>query len=128
VGGRQHFTNPHEIARQRPDALMINQDNVLWLTRSKIAQAMSRYRIPAVHGFREAVAEGGLMSYANSTGAMFRGGVRIVWKIRWRILPMDEVHDQPAALAGGHRRNAPWASVSGMLRERRSLSPSLSGS
>jgi len=28
-------------------------------------------------------------------------------KEKWRILPVGEVHDQPAALAGGHRRNAP---------------------
>jgi hypothetical protein len=32
----------------------------------------------------------------------------IVWKFGWRILPVGEVHDQPAALAGGHRRSAPW--------------------
>jgi hypothetical protein len=30
-----------------------------------------------------------------------------VEKEKWRILPVGEVHDQPAALAGGHRRNAP---------------------
>jgi transposase len=37
-----------------------------------------------------------------------RGGVPIhVEKEKWRILPVGEVHDQPAALAGGHRRNAP---------------------
>jgi hypothetical protein len=47
-----------------------------------------------------------------------------VEKKKWRILPVGEVHDQPAALAGGHRRNAPWARVSGMVGERRSLSPS----
>jgi hypothetical protein len=46
----------------------------------------------------------------------------VVWKFGWRILPVGEVHDQPAALAGGHRRNAPWRSVSGKLRDRRSLS------
>src|SRR5438270_10713098 len=28
-------------------------------------------------------------------------------KEEWRILSVGEVHDQPAALAGGHRRNAP---------------------
>ncbi|MBM4443527.1 MAG: tetratricopeptide repeat protein, partial [Candidatus Rokubacteria bacterium] len=33
-------------------------------------------------------------------------------KEKWRILPVGEVHDQPAALAGGHRRNAPWTKVS----------------
>src|SRR5437879_11752255 len=36
------------------------------------------------------------------------GGVPIhVEKEKWRILPVGEVHDQPAALAGGHRRHAP---------------------
>src|SRR5262249_3399128 len=49
-----------------------------------------------------------------------------VEKEKWRILPVGEVHDQPAALAGGHRRNAPWRSVSGKLRDRRSLSLLLS--
>ena len=29
-------------------------------------------------------------------------------KEKWRILPVGEAHDQPAALAGGHRRNTPW--------------------
>src|SRR5262245_24992076 len=28
----------------------------------------------------------------------------VMWKIKRRILPVDEVHDQPAALAGGHRK------------------------
>src|SRR5437773_8503874 len=37
-----------------------------------------------------------------------RGGVPIhVEKEKWRILPVGDVDDQPAALAGGHRRNAP---------------------
>src|SRR5262245_7115766 len=54
-----------------------------------------------------------------------RGRVpRHVEKEKWRILPVGEVHDQPAALAGGPRRNAPWARVSGKMRGRRSLSPS----
>jgi hypothetical protein len=48
-----------------------------------------------------------------------------VEKETWRILPVVEVHYQPAALAGGHRMNATWARVSGKLRARRSLSPSL---
>ena len=42
------------------------------------------------------------------------GGVSSrVEKEKWRILPVGEVHDQPAALPGGHRRNAPWGKVSG---------------
>ena len=45
-----------------------------------------------------------------------------VWKKKWRILPVGEVHDQPAALAGGHRMNlcflqqGPWEFESPALR------------
>jgi hypothetical protein len=57
------------------------------------------------------------------TDAARRGVASLfVWKKKWRILPVGEVHDQPAALAGGHRRNAPWATVPGKVRERRALS------
>jgi hypothetical protein len=47
-----------------------------------------------------------------------------VEKEKWRILPVGEVHDQRAALQGGHRRNTPWARVSASQSERMSLSPS----
>jgi len=68
---------------------MVGQDNVLWLTRSKVAQSMSRYRIPAIYAFKEAVAEGGLMSYANSTGAMFRRAAVFVARILKGGRPSD---------------------------------------
>src|SRR5262245_48310875 len=51
------------------------------------------------------------------------GGVPGHVENRWRILPVGEVHAQPAALAGGHRRNGPWRRVSRKPHERRSLSP-----
>jgi hypothetical protein len=44
-------------------------------------------------------------------------------KEKWRILPVGEVDDQPAACLGGYRRNAPWARVSASRSERMSLSP-----
>ena len=83
-----------EIARQRPDALMVSQDNVTFLARSTIVSAISRYRIPAVHPFKEDVVEGGLMSYANSTEAMFRRAavfvVRILKGARPSELPVEQ--------------------------------------
>src|SRR5207245_5096936 len=36
----------------------------------------------------------------------------VMWKKRSGAFFRLEVHDQPAALAGGHRRNAPWTNVS----------------
>jgi hypothetical protein len=51
--------------------------------------------------------------------ARYEGGVPVrVEKEKWRILPVGEVHDQPAALAGGHRRNAPRTNVSGSRQRR----------
>src|SRR6185503_11906844 len=50
----------------------------------------------------------------------------LVEKETWRILPVGEVHDQPAALAGGHRRNAPWTNLSGSRQRRTSRSESRS--
>jgi hypothetical protein len=44
-----------------------------------------------------------------------------VEKEKWHILPVGEVHDQPAALAGGQRRNTPWARVSGTWRGLRKI-------
>lgn len=43
---------------------------------------------------------------------------------QWRILPVDKVHDQPAALWGGNRRNAPWARGSARRSHGMNLSPS----
>src|SRR2546425_9879613 len=48
---------------------------------------------------------------------------RVMWKKRnGAFFRVDEVHDQPAAWQGGHRRNAPWARVSGSQELR--MSPS----
>lgn len=84
-----------EVARQRPDAVMVGQDNVFYLTRSKIVQSMSRQRIPAIYAFREAVADGGLMSYANSTEAMFRRAAMFVARILKGARPSDLPVEQP---------------------------------
>jgi hypothetical protein len=62
------------------------------------------------------------VQYAEETG----GVPGHVEKEKWRILPVGEVHDEPAALAGSHRRNAPWERVSASHAERMSVSPSRS--
>jgi hypothetical protein len=64
----------------------------------------------------------------SSTGEIFHlhlGVVSpVVWKFGRRILPVGEVHDQPAALAGGHRRSASWARVSASRSQGMNLSRS----
>jgi len=84
-----------EIVRQRPEALMVDQENLFWLTRTTIAQAMLRSKIPSIHAFRESVAEGGLMSYANSTEAMFRRAAVFVVRILKGAKPTDLPIEQP---------------------------------
>jgi putative ABC transport system substrate-binding protein len=78
-----------EVARQRPDALMVGQDSIFYLTRSKIVQSMSRQGVPAIYAFKEAVAKGGLMSYANSSEAMFRRAAMFVSRILKGARPSD---------------------------------------
>lgn len=84
-----------EIARQRPEAVFVEQDSVFYLTRAKIAQRMLRERIPAIYSFREAVAEGGLMSYANSTKSMLRKAATFVVRILKGARPSDLPIEQP---------------------------------
>ena len=56
---------------------------------------MLRYKIPTIHAFKEAVAEGGLMSYANSTDAMFRRAAMFVSRILKGARPSDLPVEQP---------------------------------
>jgi hypothetical protein len=58
------------------------------------------------------------ISATNQTNDPGMAASRFVWKKKWRILPVGEVHDQRAAWQGGHRRNAPWARVSGRRQDR----------
>jgi len=86
------------IARERPDAVMMGQDNLFYRGGSKIAESMARQRIPAMYGFRETVAEGGLMSYANSTKAMFRNAAKFVSRILKGARPADLPVEQATTL------------------------------
>jgi len=78
-----------QIGRQRPDALLVAQDSLFYLTRAKIVQSVARQRTPGIYPFREAVTEGGLMSYANSNQAMFREAARFVARILRGAKPSD---------------------------------------
>jgi putative ABC transport system substrate-binding protein len=56
---------------------------------------MLRNGIPSIHAFREAVAEGGLMSYSNSADAMFRRAAVFVARILRGAKPSDLPIEQP---------------------------------
>jgi putative ABC transport system substrate-binding protein len=56
---------------------------------------MLRHRVPAVHAFKEAVTEGALMSYANSTEEMFQRAAVFVVRILKGARPADLPIEQP---------------------------------
>ncbi len=78
-----------DAARQRVDALMINQDVMSFIFRKRIAESISRIRIPAMHGFSETVVEGGLISYSASTLEFYRNAAKFASRILKGAKPGD---------------------------------------
>jgi ABC-type uncharacterized transport system substrate-binding protein len=62
------FTN---LARERPDALLVAGDAFFLDRRVQLATLTARDRIPATYAVRELVAAGGLMSYGSDIADMF---------------------------------------------------------
>jgi putative ABC transport system substrate-binding protein len=64
------------LARQRPDALFISSGPFFTNRRVQLAHLTTRHAIPAIHGSRQYVEVGGLMSYgASQTDANRQAGV-----------------------------------------------------
>ena len=78
-------------ARERAGALVVGAGAFLVSRRDQIIALAARYRIPAIYGFREYSADGGLISYGNDTRDAFRrAGVYTA-----RILKGDKPADLP---------------------------------
>jgi putative tryptophan/tyrosine transport system substrate-binding protein len=60
------------IARERPDALLLNPDPFLNSRRDQIVALANYHRIPALYGWREAAEAGGLASYGPSHTEPYR--------------------------------------------------------
>jgi len=60
------------IARERPDALIVDADSFFFGRRVQLATLAARERIPAAYPFRDTVAAGGLMSYGAEIAEMYR--------------------------------------------------------
>jgi putative ABC transport system substrate-binding protein len=72
---------PLRKARGRAEALYVCVDTVLFSNRVRISMLAIGAHLPTVHGNRESVAAGGLMSYGPSFPDLFRRAGDLVDKI-----------------------------------------------
>ena len=83
------------MAKGRVDALVVVPDGMFLLHRARLAELTARNRLPSIHGLRESVEAGGLMSYGPSNFAMFRRAALFVDKILRGAKPADLPVEQP---------------------------------
>ena len=83
------------IARARPQALDVLVDRLLLAHRTRIIDFVAEQRLPAMYPYREYVDAGGLLSYAPSNIALFRGAATYVDKLLKGAKPADLPVEQP---------------------------------
>jgi putative tryptophan/tyrosine transport system substrate-binding protein len=96
VRGPDDFDSAFEAARGlRPDALITVEDPLTADHRTRIAEFTSRQQLPSLHGIREFVAAGGLISYGANLADLFRRAAYYVDKILRGAKPADLPVQQP---------------------------------
>ena len=83
------------LRRQRPDALITVEDPLTFNYMKLIADFAAGQRLPTLHGFREDVAAGALMSYGANLADLFRRAAGYVDKILRGAKPADLPVQQP---------------------------------
>jgi putative ABC transport system substrate-binding protein len=86
------------ITRERPDALFVVFHPVNYANRKLIADFAVKQHLPAIYPYREAVMDGGLMSYAVSATDLFRRTAGLVDKILKGAKPADIPFERPTKL------------------------------
>jgi putative tryptophan/tyrosine transport system substrate-binding protein len=90
------FDSAFETARrQRPDALISVEDPLTFSHRKRIADFALAHRLPSLHGLREDVEAGGLISYGANLPDLFRRAAGYVDKILKGAKPADLPVQQP---------------------------------
>jgi putative ABC transport system substrate-binding protein len=84
-----------EVLKERADALYVNADSLFLTHQTRINILALAARLPTMHGFRELVETGGLMSYAPNFPEMFRRAADFVDKILRGAKPGDIPVEQP---------------------------------
>ena len=83
------------MARERAGALVVVADSMFDSHRERLVALAVKNRLPSVHGFREEVEAGGLMSYAPNFASQFRRAAVYVDKILRGAKPADLPVEQP---------------------------------
>src|SRR6516165_2732976 len=90
------FNGAFEKARQqRPDALIEVEDPLTNSLHKRIVQFAAAEQLPSLHGIREEVETGGLISYGSSISDLFRRAAGYVDKILKGAKPADLPVQQP---------------------------------
>jgi putative ABC transport system substrate-binding protein len=80
--------------KQRIEALIVVPDPFTFSNRKRLLDLAARHRLPAIYGWREAVADGGLMCYGTDQPALFRRAAdyidRILKGARAGDLPVEQ--------------------------------------
>ena len=96
VRGPDDFDGTFEAARRlRPDALITVEDPLTGSHRKRIADFTAAQQLPSLHGIREFVAAGGLISYGASLADLSRRAAYYVDKIFKGAKPADLPIQQP---------------------------------
>jgi putative tryptophan/tyrosine transport system substrate-binding protein len=96
VRGPDDFDRAFEAARGlHPDALITVEDPLTATYRTPIAEFTTRQQLPSLHGIKEFVAAGGLMSYGANLADLFRRAAYYVDKILRGAKPADLPVQQP---------------------------------
>ncbi|UCH17411.1 MAG: ABC transporter substrate-binding protein [Burkholderiales bacterium] len=83
------------MVRERAAALFVAPDSLFILHRARLAELSSKHRLPTMHGVRENVDAGGLMSYGPSIVAQARRAAVYVDKILKGAKPGELPIEQP---------------------------------
>jgi putative tryptophan/tyrosine transport system substrate-binding protein len=83
------------IARQRPNALLVQPSAVNLVHQQLIAAFAAKQRLPAMYGFSEFVEAGGLMAYGQSGAELWRRAAGYVDKILKGAKPAELPVEQP---------------------------------
>ena len=83
------------MAGQRADAVLVVTDALFVVHRTRLAELEAKYRLPSMHGLRQNVEAGSVMSYGPNTVATWRRAGYFVDKILKGMSPADLPVEQP---------------------------------
>jgi putative ABC transport system substrate-binding protein len=87
-----------QMARERPDALIVLVDGVTTTHRQRIVDLAARHRLPAIYQVREFVEAGGLMSYGLNIGRQQERTAEYMHRIFKGAKPSDLPVEQPTRI------------------------------